>query len=117
MLARPVALNVLHISESDAAGGAARTAYKVHRGLKEQGHVSRMLVGRKAYDTWVKYPQNTQPEFKCWMGFSDKLQFPASGRAMSAEELSAEVLKSLRADATRHSGQDVDAAREALGSR
>src|SRR5438128_7395017 len=42
-----VALNVLHISESDAAGGAARTAYKVHRGLKEQGHVSRMLVGRK----------------------------------------------------------------------
>src|ERR671922_284092 len=40
-------LNVLHISESDAAGGAARTAYKVHRGLKEQGHDSRMLVGRK----------------------------------------------------------------------
>ena len=40
-------MNVLHISESDAAGGAARTAYKVHRGLKEQGHVSRMLVGRK----------------------------------------------------------------------
>ena len=42
-----MSLNVLHISESDAAGGAARTAYKVHRGLKEQGHVSRMLVGRK----------------------------------------------------------------------
>src|SRR5919204_6868083 len=46
-LAPGMALNVLHISESDAAGGAARTAYKVHRGLKEQGHVSRMLVGRK----------------------------------------------------------------------
>src|ERR1051325_1426798 len=46
-LARRMTLNVLHISESDAAGGAARTAYKVHRGLKEQGHVSRMLVGRK----------------------------------------------------------------------
>ena len=40
-------VNVLHISESDAAGGAARTAYKVHRGLKQAGHVSRMLVGRK----------------------------------------------------------------------
>lgn len=40
-------MNVLHISESDAAGGAARTAYKVHRGLEEAGHVSRMLVGRK----------------------------------------------------------------------
>lgn len=40
-------MNVLHISESDAAGGAARTAYKVHRGLEGAGHVSRMLVGRK----------------------------------------------------------------------
>jgi glycosyltransferase involved in cell wall biosynthesis len=40
-------MNVLHISESDAVGGAARTAYKVHRGLEKEGHVSRMLVGRK----------------------------------------------------------------------
>ena len=47
MLARGMALNVLHISESDAAGGAARTAYKVHKGLNGSGHVSRMLVGRK----------------------------------------------------------------------
>src|SRR5205823_1751662 len=47
MLAAVMALNVLHISESAAAGGAARTEYKVHRGIKEQGHVSRMLVGRK----------------------------------------------------------------------
>jgi glycosyltransferase involved in cell wall biosynthesis len=42
-----VGLNVLHISESDAAGGAARTAHKVHRGLNATGHTSRMLVGRK----------------------------------------------------------------------
>jgi glycosyltransferase involved in cell wall biosynthesis len=40
-------LNVLHISESDAAGGAARTAYKLHTGLNRSGHRSRMLVGRK----------------------------------------------------------------------
>ena len=40
-------LNVLHISESDAAGGAARTAYKLHAGLRAEGHGSRMLVGRK----------------------------------------------------------------------
>ena len=38
---------MLHISESDAAGGAARAAYKLHRGLNQQGHRSRMLVGRK----------------------------------------------------------------------
>ncbi len=44
----PVAeLNVLHISESDAAGCAGRAAYKLHRGLNGLGHESRMLVGRK----------------------------------------------------------------------
>lgn len=40
-------MNVLHISESDAAGGAARAAYKLHAGLNGIGHRSRMLVGRK----------------------------------------------------------------------
>ena len=40
-------MNVLHISESDAAGGAGRAAYKLHRGLNGLGHTSRMLVGRK----------------------------------------------------------------------
>lgn len=74
------------------------------------GKTGRMLVGRKAYDTWVQDPQNTQAEFKRWMGYSDKLEFPASGRSMTAEELSAEVLKSMRADAMRHTGQPVDAA-------
>ena len=43
-------LNVLHIRESDAAGGAGRAAYKLHRGLNGLGHVSRMLVGRKVTD-------------------------------------------------------------------
>jgi glycosyltransferase involved in cell wall biosynthesis len=47
MLVR-VSLNVLHISESDVLGGAARTAYKVHSALNSSGHRSRMLVGRKA---------------------------------------------------------------------
>ena len=62
------------------------------------GQNGRMLVGKKAYDTWVQDPQNTQAEFKRWMGYSDKLSFPASGKQLSAEELSAEILKSLRAD-------------------
>ena len=43
-------LSVLHISESDASGGAARAAYKIHRGLNGLGHSSRMLVGRKVTD-------------------------------------------------------------------
>jgi glycosyltransferase involved in cell wall biosynthesis len=47
MLAREVALSVLHISESDAAGGAARAAYKLHNDLRKRRHRSRMLVARK----------------------------------------------------------------------
>jgi glycosyltransferase involved in cell wall biosynthesis len=42
-----VSLSVLHINESDAAGGAARSAYRIHDGLRAAGHRSRMLVGRK----------------------------------------------------------------------
>jgi glycosyltransferase involved in cell wall biosynthesis len=42
-----VSASILHISESDTAGGAARTAYKLHRGLIDAGHRSRMLVGRR----------------------------------------------------------------------
>lgn len=40
-------MNVLHISESDAAGGAARAAYKLHDDLRKRDHLSRMLVARK----------------------------------------------------------------------
>ena len=69
----------------------------------------RMIVGKRAYDTWVADPANTQAEFKRWMGYSDQLEFPASGRRMSAEQLSAEVLKALRADAERQSQETVDA--------
>jgi glycosyltransferase involved in cell wall biosynthesis len=42
-----VGLNVLHISDSDADGGAAHAAFRMHRGLQALGHGSRMLVGRK----------------------------------------------------------------------
>ncbi|HEX4125511.1 MAG TPA: Hsp70 family protein [Tepidisphaeraceae bacterium] len=70
----------------------------------------RILVGRRAYDTWVADPENTQAEFKRWMGFTDRLTFPGSGKQMSAEELSAEVLKALRADAERQTAQSIAAA-------
>lgn len=70
----------------------------------------RMLVGKKAYDNWVADPQNTQAEFKRWMGYSDRLTFPASGKNLSAEELSAEVLKAVRADVQRQNQESVTAA-------
>lgn len=50
MLAPPMALNVLHISESDAAGGAGEAAFRLHHGLGRLGHRSRMLVGRRVTD-------------------------------------------------------------------
>ncbi len=40
-------MNVLQISESDAGGGAARTALRLHRELRRSGHAARMLVGRR----------------------------------------------------------------------
>jgi len=43
-------MNILHINFSDNSGGAARSAYKIHSGLKQQGCTSRMLVRLKVTD-------------------------------------------------------------------
>jgi glycosyltransferase involved in cell wall biosynthesis len=42
-----MAHSVLHISETDAGGGSAASAYRIHSTLRSRGHRSRMLVGRK----------------------------------------------------------------------
>jgi glycosyltransferase involved in cell wall biosynthesis len=42
--------SVVHINASDSGGGAARSAYRLHRGLKELGWSSRMLVGERHRD-------------------------------------------------------------------
>jgi molecular chaperone DnaK len=60
-----------------------------------------MLVGRRAYNAIAEDPDNVAAEFKRLMGQKHQHAFPASGRAMSPEELSAEVLKSLLSDARR----------------
>lgn len=41
-------LSIVHFSAADTVGGAARSAYRVHSGLRERGHRSRMLVGLRA---------------------------------------------------------------------
>lgn len=66
-------------------------------------------VGRRAYDRVVDDPENTVAEFKLVMGGSQTFPFAASGRTLTPEELSAEVLKSLKADAAR-AGFDCHAA-------
>src|SRR5207237_1360958 len=50
MLAAAMAVNVLHISESDGIGGSGRSAFRLHTSLRQMGHGSRMLVGRRRTD-------------------------------------------------------------------
>jgi glycosyltransferase involved in cell wall biosynthesis len=42
--------SVLHVSASDAVGGSARSAYRLHSGLRDIGWRSRMLVGDRSTD-------------------------------------------------------------------
>jgi glycosyltransferase involved in cell wall biosynthesis len=41
-------LSVVHFSTADVLGGSARSAYRIHSGLRERGLRSRMLVGVRA---------------------------------------------------------------------
>src|SRR5580700_11242100 len=67
----------------------------------------RVIVGRRAYAALLTDTDNVSIEFKRWMGQKDRKRFPAAQRELSAEELSAEVLKSLREDVRRQAGADV----------
>src|ERR1022692_1110192 len=70
----------------------------------------RVIVGRRAYAALLTDTDNVSIEFKRWMGQKDRKRFPAAQRELSAEELSAEVLKSLREDVRRQTGVDVTTA-------
>lgn len=73
---------------------------------KGQLHVGRAARERREHDE-----ENTCVEFKLTMGKTgDPKKFTASGRAMGPEELSAEILKSLKGDVARRTGDDIGAA-------
>jgi molecular chaperone DnaK len=63
--------------------------------LDGRGHVT---VGTKAFRFLDSDPANCRGEFKRLMGTQEKIAFPAAGVTRSPQELSAEVLKALRAD-------------------
>jgi molecular chaperone HscC len=63
------------------------------------------LVGLPARERVTTHAQRTATAFKRWMGTEKKIQL--GKRAMRAEELSALVLKSLKADAEAYLGQSV----------
>jgi molecular chaperone DnaK len=70
----------------------------------------RIIVGRRAYSALLTDPENVAIEFKRWMGQKDRKRFSAAQRELSSEELSAEILKSLREDVRRQAGADVTTA-------
>jgi molecular chaperone DnaK len=76
--------------------------------ISKSGNV---YVGKSARDRVEADPMNAHSEFKLQMGMRDKPRaFADSGRTLAPEELSAEVLKSLRADVQKKHGEAITAA-------
>ena len=71
---------------------------------------SRLFVGRRAKERLEDDGENAASEFKLQMGTSTPYPFARTGRTMRPEELSAEVLKSLKADVAQRTGEEVQAA-------
>ncbi|GLY89681.1 Hsp70 family protein [Actinoallomurus iriomotensis] len=74
-------------------------------------HRNRLYVGKPAKERSEKDPGNTCVEFKLMMGTAGRRKtFEASGRSMEPEQMSAEVLKSLRGDVAQRLEHDLQAA-------
>jgi molecular chaperone DnaK len=71
---------------------------------------NQIVVGHEAKKRLESDSENAQCEFKLRMGKGTDFLFKRSGRRMTPEELSAEILKSLRATAHQRNGEDVHAA-------
>ncbi len=71
-------LSVLHFSTADVIGGSARSAYRIHSGLRERGHQSRMLVGYRASSDpdvatvagsdWLRQADRLVDKGSAWLG-------------------------------------------------
>jgi molecular chaperone DnaK len=73
--------------------------------IDEKGTI---FVGRKAYERHVDDPDNSIIEFKRWMGTQQVKEFKASGKKMTPEDLSAEVLKDLKRTAKIRLSEEDD---------
>lgn len=70
----------------------------------------RVFVGQRALNRQAQAAHDVATEFKRLMGRPEPFVFAKAGRSMRAEDLSAEVLKSLQADVQKTLGQRIDAA-------
>ena len=86
--------------------GSQRTPCAVYIDKKGQLHVGQDAKAMVAVD-----PDNAKAEFKLLMGQGERgrKQFTRSGRTMLPEEMSAKILKSLRADIHEKKGEDIEA--------
>lgn len=73
--------------------------------IDEKGTI---IVGRKAYERLIDDPDNTVGEFKRYMGTRQIKEFKLSGRKLTPDELSAEVLKDLKITAKANLSQDEE---------
>lgn len=67
----------------------------------------RLIVGRRAQNAVVDDPENVATEFKRNMGQKVGKNFPGCNRSLSPEELSAEVLKSLKDDVRHQTAEEI----------
>src|SRR4051794_20627006 len=66
-----------------------------------------VVVGEAAVRLRVAHPDDTAVEFKRQMGTSRSTSFPASGRRLTAEELSGEILGELARRGERSEGHPL----------
>ena len=75
--------------------------------LEKDGSVR---TGRAAKGRLLSHPGDAVSGFKRWMGTAQTKTFLRSGLSMTAEQLSAEILKALREQVKQQKGEDLEAA-------
>ena len=74
------------------------------------GKNGQVFVGTRAKNTIIDKPNDAYVEFKRRMGTEFAYSFKASGFSKKPEELSSEILRSLRSDVARATGEEIQAA-------
>ena len=71
---------------------------------------NRLYTGYRAMEMLAADPGNAFTDIRFQMGTGAQYIFTSSGRRMSPEQVSAEILKSLKANVRHHAGEEVTAA-------